>query len=488
MYLRKGCAEIFTDIGRLCQVNTRRDKLTPAFVKLLDDTTRWVKVAAYQSLGPFITLFASVESESPTEIPELTEFEKTFIERVKESPTLFGCGRNQFPRSSMLGSESTEDLTAICIQDDDDDEDDEKAKDEEDCVKDVVTTNNSSAETSFLRDDFTDILDDFTTANKNEVDVADSKNQENACTNHENNNEEVPACDSLLKSLHETASAFEEASKCNSQTTSVSVHAVRNQPGVHIRVEKETPEELGQICRSSSVLSHRPVSFSANAATDNKNGPSTSIVSGSGTDTSTPHFNTFQYWRIPLPDIELDIGMVEGKPASVHVRAKVEDPNSKLTYASEISVNLSSEASHASTVTASGDNKGQIDATENQPAKIENLQIQTISSSSILDNESDQSTKLESSLSNTTVSLVDGRLAEVHRGYMDLYNVASNSTNPVTDVATGNNTNGSGLDGFTFDFQLDNYDDDSDDQLSSSTFPFRDERKYTTAYKSDGVE
>lgn len=36
----------------------RRSVLAPAFVKLLRDDTRWVRMAAFHSLGPFISTFA----------------------------------------------------------------------------------------------------------------------------------------------------------------------------------------------------------------------------------------------------------------------------------------------------------------------------------------------------------------------------------------------------------------------------------------------
>lgn len=41
-----------------CSPNVRRTTLAPVFLKLLQDETRWVRMAAFHSLGPFISTFA----------------------------------------------------------------------------------------------------------------------------------------------------------------------------------------------------------------------------------------------------------------------------------------------------------------------------------------------------------------------------------------------------------------------------------------------
>ncbi|ODM96970.1 Serine/threonine-protein phosphatase 4 regulatory subunit 1 [Orchesella cincta] len=499
--VRKGCAEIFTDIARLCQLSTRRDLLTPVFLKLLEDTTRWVKVAAYQSLGSFITTFAV--DDTPVCIPELTEFEKTFIEKLQENPSLLGTEKSH--RNAMLNSESTEDLTAICIHEDswmDEDEvkfgdDNEKGMGEFDGDGSRVVDGYQKAETIRRKlklegDNGPAITKEYSfdyTWTGEEPETQQQQQQEENTENSSSPSIELnePAkCDEASEGIgsRKRKKELEEDKKHNiSVSPVVTVHAPPSQSGVHIRVEKETPHEITKICRSSAVLSHRPSFISGGVHTTNissSNNDSTSSA-GSGTDNTTTKYNTFQYWRIPLPDIELDIGMVEGKPASVHVRAKVEDPKLKLTYASEISVNLSSEtlsvtktatatSAESKQVTENNDPGATCEATLIEGPKVENLQIQTLSSSSISDNESDLNTKLESSLNNTTVTLVDGHVSEVHRSYMDLYNVGK-------DNGGGN---GSGVEDITLDMtRLDAYDDDSDDQLSSCTYPFRDEPKKT---------
>uniref|UniRef100_A0A0A9XLJ4 Serine/threonine-protein phosphatase 4 regulatory subunit 1 n=2 Tax=Lygus hesperus TaxID=30085 RepID=A0A0A9XLJ4_LYGHE len=56
--VRKTCAEVFMSVSSTVSLETRKLELAPAFEKLLKDRVRWVYLAAYQSLGPFITTFA----------------------------------------------------------------------------------------------------------------------------------------------------------------------------------------------------------------------------------------------------------------------------------------------------------------------------------------------------------------------------------------------------------------------------------------------
>ncbi|XP_018325374.1 serine/threonine-protein phosphatase 4 regulatory subunit 1 isoform X3 [Agrilus planipennis] len=56
--VRKACAEVIMSVSCACTPETRRSVLAPVFVKLLLDESRWVCLAAFQALGPFISTFA----------------------------------------------------------------------------------------------------------------------------------------------------------------------------------------------------------------------------------------------------------------------------------------------------------------------------------------------------------------------------------------------------------------------------------------------
>ncbi|XP_038070184.1 serine/threonine-protein phosphatase 4 regulatory subunit 1-like isoform X2 [Patiria miniata] len=56
--VRKACAECFMAVSWAVSRTVRSEKLSPLFVKLLTDQSRWVRMAAFQTLGPFISTFA----------------------------------------------------------------------------------------------------------------------------------------------------------------------------------------------------------------------------------------------------------------------------------------------------------------------------------------------------------------------------------------------------------------------------------------------
>ncbi|XP_014642807.1 PREDICTED: serine/threonine-protein phosphatase 4 regulatory subunit 1-like [Ceratotherium simum simum] len=57
--MRKACAECFTAVSYSTSPEARRSKLSPLFIRLISDPCRWVRQAAFQSLGPFISTFAN---------------------------------------------------------------------------------------------------------------------------------------------------------------------------------------------------------------------------------------------------------------------------------------------------------------------------------------------------------------------------------------------------------------------------------------------
>ena len=56
--VRKACADVFMPVSCVCSPSVRKTELSPVFVNLLKDHSRWVRMTAYQALGPFISTFA----------------------------------------------------------------------------------------------------------------------------------------------------------------------------------------------------------------------------------------------------------------------------------------------------------------------------------------------------------------------------------------------------------------------------------------------
>ncbi|KAL1006399.1 hypothetical protein UPYG_G00071900 [Umbra pygmaea] len=60
--VRKACAECFMSVSSATSQEVRRAKLSSLFISLISDPSRWVRQAAFQSLGQFISTFASPNS------------------------------------------------------------------------------------------------------------------------------------------------------------------------------------------------------------------------------------------------------------------------------------------------------------------------------------------------------------------------------------------------------------------------------------------
>jgi serine/threonine-protein phosphatase 4 regulatory subunit 1 len=56
--VRNACAECFVQVSMVCSLQVRRSDLTQLFIDLICDQSRWVRLAAFQSLGAFIATFA----------------------------------------------------------------------------------------------------------------------------------------------------------------------------------------------------------------------------------------------------------------------------------------------------------------------------------------------------------------------------------------------------------------------------------------------
>ncbi|XP_059391500.1 serine/threonine-protein phosphatase 4 regulatory subunit 1-like [Carassius carassius] len=62
--VRKACAECFMTVSSASSPEVRRTRLSSLFISLISDPSRWVRQAAFQSLGPFISTFAGPSSSS----------------------------------------------------------------------------------------------------------------------------------------------------------------------------------------------------------------------------------------------------------------------------------------------------------------------------------------------------------------------------------------------------------------------------------------
>ncbi|KAM9487790.1 serine/threonine-protein phosphatase 4 regulatory subunit 1 isoform 2-T2 [Clarias gariepinus] len=71
--VRKACAECFMTVSSATSQEVRRTKLSSLFINLISDPSRWVRQAAFQSLGQFISTFASPSTNVGQYFKEGTE-------------------------------------------------------------------------------------------------------------------------------------------------------------------------------------------------------------------------------------------------------------------------------------------------------------------------------------------------------------------------------------------------------------------------------
>ena len=120
--VRKACAESFSQLSSVVSESSRNDQMSEMFVKLLNDESRWVRLAAYQELGKFIASFTAAESE--TSLVEKSSDEKvdspdsgveSVIEVKEEVP--------EYSTSSYWKVELPDvDFSDFSLEDDDNDE------------------------------------------------------------------------------------------------------------------------------------------------------------------------------------------------------------------------------------------------------------------------------------------------------------------------------------------------------------------------------
>ncbi|XP_069692282.1 serine/threonine-protein phosphatase 4 regulatory subunit 1-like isoform X3 [Periplaneta americana] len=249
--VRKACAEVFMSVSCACTLQTRKQSLAPVFANLLVDQSRWVRMSAFQTLGPFISTFAD--------------------------PSITGLSYNQAGELVVLSPEGFEfRLTTSQVSDN------EIARyfAESKCSTSNLIRNGTNREGS----------SEMQASSESSVihSVCDT----------------APCCSASAGVQERTVGQGEEEQTSDSKlqtldgAESQQLRVRESQGQVHIHVESNAPS-------------------------------------------SAESFNTFQYWRVPIPELQLDISLAEtGKPTAVHVKAKVMDETTQRTYASELSVDM----------------------------------------------------------------------------------------------------------------------------------------------------
>ncbi|XP_045430223.1 serine/threonine-protein phosphatase 4 regulatory subunit 1 isoform X9 [Pipistrellus kuhlii] len=109
--VRKACAECFMAVSCATCQEIRRTKLSALFINLISDPSRWVRQAAFQSLGPFISTFANPSSSGQYFKEESKSSENTSVEdknriRDQEVPEDVQIRPEDVPSDSSISNSS----------------------------------------------------------------------------------------------------------------------------------------------------------------------------------------------------------------------------------------------------------------------------------------------------------------------------------------------------------------------------------------------
>ncbi|PSN40587.1 hypothetical protein C0J52_10368 [Blattella germanica] len=320
--VRKACAETFMSVSCACTLETRKQSLAPIFANLLVDQSRWVRMSAYQTLGPFISTFAdpSITGLSYNEDRELVILSPEGFEfRVIDDMKL--CTMTDFNKAK--DSAKTDELNS------------EKSEFGASDAWAYIEENGSvlvEEQENALVEERKNVLveerekeSDLVEKQEKESDLVEE--QEKGCVLGEEQEKET-----ILVEKQENV-IDEEKGKEN-----IVVEKPENvlvEQGTVL--ENKKVQELDVDISTGSKPAHSEKSQEQQLRVHESGGQVHIRVDNSGVDS----FNTFQYWRVPIPELELDISLADtGKPTAVHVKATVTDTQRQCTYGSELNVDV----------------------------------------------------------------------------------------------------------------------------------------------------
>ncbi|XP_041103705.1 serine/threonine-protein phosphatase 4 regulatory subunit 1-like isoform X2 [Polyodon spathula] len=276
--VRKACAECFMTVSSATSQGVRRTKLSSLFINLISDPSRWVRQAAFQSLGQFISTFANPAS-SGQYFKEDEEPEDTTNTRFHSSSE----AETEVPSSKSGVSTCGEDATT---------------KTEENGQHCCKTGENLQP---------SEILQNPQSWETEEKSQSCETRESEQCSDIKNHRccqieERQQFCDSTSSSSQQ---GEEEKDNVTQVLPSLRDSAPQN-------CGRTTLESQPLICTSSRA---EP----ADAATATTTTSSSCTLSGTiSKDKPIPEqelYNSFHYWRTPLPLIDLEVELQEAQEA-----------------------------------------------------------------------------------------------------------------------------------------------------------------------------
>ncbi|KAG7166228.1 Serine/threonine-protein phosphatase 4 regulatory subunit 1-like, partial [Homarus americanus] len=369
--VRKACAEVFMGVSCACSLSTRKNKLSPVFVSLLTDQSRWVRVAAFQNLGPFISTFADASV--------------TGLHYNEDGVLVIGTPQDP----SIYSQELNADTVVLPDRGDNGNRDEEyhyqQLQQEQDrAIADHISHDYDQHRQQAHECDEAGVCEgrgwDQLKTEPMEVEecsgVADSQVPHDVY--NDQSAEERRARAYLFSSIESEAQTKVETVGSTSQLTTVT---------------SQHTSDSQAISSPHTETVHTPVpAIPPNTLPSPMDGVQSqgNSLTVSGTEghlhvhlDNNPAFNTFNYWRtpimpveLPIPKIEVDIDIM-GKTTNVCVKAKVQENDG--TYQSQVNLTMATDSANPSvTFVPSTHNKQR---TEKEPINTIEAELEALAAS-----------------------------------------------------------------------------------------------------------
>ncbi|XP_053490738.1 serine/threonine-protein phosphatase 4 regulatory subunit 1 isoform X1 [Ictalurus furcatus] len=270
--VRKACAECFMTVSSATSQEVRRTKLASLFINLISDPSRWVRQAAFQSLGQFISTFASPS----------TNVGQYFKEGTEEADWR---GQQLHNRAGEKSTSSKAPATEESAQSPPCDE--KAVSSQPDCISQNPPCTQENCEGQLCQSE------------REGMDVAVEGGGEQAA-------EALPLVESCCH-----VDTDRHSPKCLSELGDLD-------PDQSVKEPQCSPATNPAAQDSPSDTSEGPVM--ENSAHSNPDGSSEdtcsalpSHVTGKVEITEQEQYNSFHYWRTPIPQIDLDLELSEEK-------------------------------------------------------------------------------------------------------------------------------------------------------------------------------
>ncbi|CAG2056407.1 unnamed protein product [Timema podura] len=378
--VRKACAEVFMSVSCACTMEMRKSTLASLFANLLSDPSRWVCMSAFQTLGPFISTFADprVTGLTYNRVGELTlsnpdskEY-KNILSRLTSSQIsdselarVIADSKSNAEESDLLtnvaevkSTVENSDLFIASLESGEVESNRDKTRHNQSPSSTICNNNNNSNYNShtIIENISQNSNSDFQTDLSNSTlhSTLNNMNETEFCLSNNRVEKTLSEQSVLVDGGSDTTSSlsaeFEQQQENLQSDKVVETYDVKSCEAVIYNVDSAIAEEMGGgsvDTRTCGGGDREEMGSHKSAGAPERNEASQLHVSetagclqihvGAGLD----YFNTFQYWRVPIPELELNIRLTaEGKPSTVHIKAKVTDEATQRTYASELSVDM----------------------------------------------------------------------------------------------------------------------------------------------------